>query len=1124
MPTRHIGPFITLKKGVRMRPPRWLKAASAGAVTALLASVALSSPSSAAQQALPFTATKIAASSRISAEKAPSSRLAKTDPSLLGRTDSTPVAVMVKLDVDSIATYAGGVSGYAATSPSATGRKLANGAAEKRYEGYLAQKEDAFIKALKGSVPNAKVTQRLRTVYGGVATVVPANKIGELLKVPGVAAIQKDTLRKPLTDSSSAFIGAPSLYQGGSAANAGKGVIVGVIDTGAWPEHASFADQGNLSAAPAKADGTPRECDFGDNPLTPATDVFACQNKLIGGSKHLDTYDAITGDDIYDSARDSGGHGTHTASTAAGNVVATAPVFGVNRGPLNGIAPGAWVSVYKALGPQGGYDSDLTAAVQQAVLDGVSVINYSISGGTDPFTDSTELAFLDAYAAGVFVSASAGNSGPGAATTHHVSPWVTTVAASTQTREFVSTLTLTSGADTLVLHGASITAGAGNLPVVMASAAPYNNNLCTAPAPPGLFAGKIVACQRGVNGRVEKGYNVTQGGAAGMILFNPTLADIETDNHYLPTVHLADGTQFSAFMAGHPGTVSASFTAGAKANGQPDVMAAFSSRGPGGFGIKPDITAPGVQILAGQTPTPDDISGGPAGEYYQAIAGTSMSAPHIAGSAALIKAAHPTWTPGQIKSAMMTTAKTSVVKEDTVTPADPFDVGSGRVDLTKAGGPGLTFDETPERMFALGNDPNNAVNLNLPSVNIPVLPGRVITTRVARNVTGQSQTYKVTTTAPAGSKITVSPSTFTVPAGGTVSLKITVSSTAAEGQYFGEIKLDPSRNSLPDLHLPVAFVPKQGSVSLAQECAPASVAWLRSTTCTVTATNNSFGDATADFKTSVDANLLVTGANGASVQNPWTAKKNGVTLTGAQPGVPTIAPGPTPAGFLPLSLFGIAPEPIGDEDILNYNVPSFVYNGKNYTSLGVDSNGYLIVGGGTSEDNNCCNLTQIPDPARPNNVLAPFWTDLDGTGAPGIYIGTLSDGVSTWLVVEWLVNVWGTNSSRHFQVWIGVNGTQDISFTYDPSALPGDPFGQDFLVGAENEFGTGGMQLPAGVLPTEDLVVSSTAPIPGGSVSYTVTVLGLIPGNGRVTTEMTASSVPGVTVVNSAVTVRSPFS
>ena len=164
-----------------------------------------------------------------------------------------------------------------------------------------------------------------------------------------------------------------------------------------------------------------------------------------------------------------------------------------------------------------------------------------------------ELAFLDAYAAGVFVSASAGNDGPDASTVEHLGPWVTTVGASTQTRTFTSQLTLT-GRDgaTTTLTGASITPGISTpLPVVFASAPPYSNAGCDEPAPAGLFTGKIVACER-TPGRILKGFNVKQGDAAGMILYNPTLQDIETDNHWLPAVHLADGAQFLAFMAAHP--------------------------------------------------------------------------------------------------------------------------------------------------------------------------------------------------------------------------------------------------------------------------------------------------------------------------------------------------------------------------------------------------------------------------------------------------------------------------------------------------------------------------------------------------------------------------------------------
>jgi hypothetical protein len=187
----------------------------------------------------------------------------------------------------------------------------------------------------------------------------------------------------------------------------------------------------------------------------------------------------------------------------------------------------------------------------------------------------------------------------------------------------------------------------------------------------------------------------------------------------------------------------------------------------------------------------------------------------------------------------------------------------------------------------------------------------------------------------------------------------------------------------------------------------------------------------------------------------------------AIPGIPDVAPGASPGGFIPLALFGVTPTPIGDEEIINFTTPQFVYNGEAYNALGVDSNGYLVIGGGTSADNTFNPVG--PSPALPNNILAPFWTDLDGTATPGIYIATLTDGVNTWIVVEWRVNVFFFGSPRTFQVWIGINGVQDISFTYDPLALPADPF-WNLLVGAENRLGQGDL---VDFLPTEDLRVNT---------------------------------------------------
>jgi hypothetical protein len=1065
-----------------------------------------------------LTATQLDPSGTVTGSKSVSGRLAKTDAELLARTDATPVNVMIKLDYDATASYAGGIKGLAATSPRVTGKKLTGkSSAERAYASYVSDLEAAFISALRKAVPTAEIGQSFRTVYGGISAVIPARSVKTVLAIDDAAAVQADALNQPLTDSSPSFINATDVYASlGTTTDAGAGLIFGDLDTGVWPEHPSFADQGNLPAPPAKADGTARVCDFGDNPLTPEADVFVCNDKLIGGQPFLDTYlssPSRAAAEPFHTARDSNGHGTHTSSTSAGNVVESAPVFGVDRGPIHGVAPGAHIIEYKVCGIQGCYSSDSAAAVEQAILDGVDVINFSISGGTNPYSDPVELAFLDAYAAGVFVSTSAGNSGPAAGTANHVSPWVMTVAASTQTREFATTLTLHADGDaTFSADGASITDGIGELPVVLSSAAPYGRALCDAPAAPGTFTGKIVACQRGVNARVDKGYNVLQGGAAAMILYNPTLADVETDNHWLPAVHLADGTDFVAFMNAHTG-VTGSFAAGDAREGQGDVMAAFSSRGPAGLFIKPDVTAPGVQILAGHTPVPESITEGPPGEYFQAIAGTSMSAPHVAGAALLVMAAHPSWTPGQVKSALMTSALTEVVKEDLSTPADPFDDGAGRIDVGAAAASALTLDESPIDYFAMSGDPLAAIHLNVPSINAPVMPGRISTTRTFTNSGSAKVKVDVSAESPAGSTISVSPTKLNLNPGASGTVTVTITSDAPLGvQQFGTVLLSGGGQSL---HLPVAFIHTQGKVALSQDCGATELTQGQETTCDVSATNLSFDEQTVSLDSTTDNSLVVTAADGATLSNSHLVQRHGVTLAGAELGIPAVDPGGV-YGYIGLAGFGIAPTPIGDEAIINYNVPAFVYGGVTYSRIGIDSNGYIVVGGGSAVDNECCNLPAGPDPARPNNMLAPFWTDLDGTGAPGIRVATLSDGVNSWLIVEYDVYVWGTTSARTFQVWIGIDGVEDITYAYDPAQLPADP-GQLFLVGAENANGEGDMEA---VLPTEDLRVTSSDPTPGDTVSYSFTVKGTSRGAGLVKTEMVATGVSGVTIEKDTITVK----
>ena len=1109
---------------VSTRASRWRRRALASTVVVSLLGLSASASPAGAQEGGPnLTAApdQLTLESVQDGARSASGRAAKTDEDLLHLTTADPVAVMVKLDVDSLAAYTGDIEGLAATSPSVTGQQLdPDSAASREYLDYVAGVESRFVDALDAAIPAAEVGASLQVLYGGVAVKVPGNKVSDLAKLPGVAAVQANELRQPLTDSSPDFIGATPVYpELGGLGSSGAGVIVGVLDTGAWPEHPSYADPGNLPAPPSRTDGAPRPCNFGDNPLTPANDPFQCNNKLIGGQVFLDTYLANIDDppEVFpDTARDSNGHGTHTSTTAAGGPANANPLR-INRGPIHGIAPAASISVYKVCGFLGCFDSDSVAAAQQAIIDRVDVINFSISGGTDPYADAVELAFLDLYAAGTFVSTSAGNEGPGAGTVNHNSPWVSSVAASTQERAFQSTVTLRgTGGATASLVGSTITAGITTpLPVVLASDPPYNNAPCNEPAAPGTFTGKIVVCLRKIPadgiGRVERGFNVFQGGAAGMLLRNEALSDTETDNHFLPTVHLEQpaGDALVAFLTANPGTT-ATFTQGVSATGQGDVVAGFSSRGPGTDWLKPDVSAPGVQILAGHSPVPDDVAGGPPGNLFQAIAGTSMASPHVAGAAALLMDLHPDWTPGQVRSALALTATTDVVKTDTVTPADPFDVGSGRIQVDAAAHPNLTLDESAANFAAAATDPLGRIDLNIASINAPTMPGTVTTTRTVTNVTSGTVRYRATATSAAGSTITVSPKNVKLPAGGSAELTVTISAPGlAPGQYFGQVMLE-DRNGDRDLHIPVAFSPGQGALTLTQVCDPTTIVRHDGrSTCTVTAQNTSPTDTVADFTTHLDAGLRVSAVGGGAVRTGNRDATFTTTVDGLTVGTPTVAPGSL-FGYIPLDAFGVTPIAVGDEQAVNLNTPAFMYGGLPYNRLGATSDGYLVAGG----TNGAADIQFDPtgvfgSAARPNNVLAPFWTDLDGTGAPGIFATVLTDGVDSWIVVEWRLRVFGTASLRVFQAWLGINGTEDNTFAYDPANLPAAPGTLPFVVGAENLDGSAASSIAG--LPTNDLRVTSTPFVPGETVSYTVQVRGVHRGPQRVTTSVDTPIVRGTT-------------
>jgi hypothetical protein len=693
--------------------------------------------------------------------------------------------------------------------------------------------------------------------------------------------------------------------------------------------------------------------------------------------------------------------------------------------------------------------------------------------------------------------------------------------------------------DTFVLSGATITSGISTpTPVVRANEiAGQPNDLCTDSSEggvnflPGQLAGKIVICRRQTGSRVLKSYNASIGGATGMILYNglPNLG-LNTDNHWIPSFHVektnpaADPHPLIAFLDSHTGET-ATFTTGNKTTVPGDVMTSFSSRGPLGDFIKPDVTTVGIQVLAGHTPDPHDTNFvvGPPGQMFQAIAGTSMSSPHSAGVAALVKDAHPSWTPGQIKSALMTSSVQNVLKEDGATPATPFDRGAGSIRADKALNPSVTFDVPSADYFASASNPLGRIHLNLPSINAPTMSGTVETTRTLRNVSGRELGFRVETQAPAGSTIDVRPSRFELGKNKARTLRITISGPKlAMGQYFGQIKLVPTgggffRNDDDDddddggngrharanqVVLPVAFFKRQGVVTLQHTCAPTTIVRGSSSSCTVRAQNLSENAANAQIEVRTSSShLRLHDVSAPAAQVGNRAVWSGSLSAAIPPTIESITPGGAPFGYFPLASIGVPAQPgFGDETIANFNIGGapFRYGSESYSRVGVTSNGYVVVGGGAADDLDFVPQT-FPNAARPNNVLAPFWTDLNPGAGGAIRVAVLSDSESPppnrWLVIEWTaVPVFSSGAPATFQMWLAAHtsGIEHNTFAFGDMPAAGDPAGTN--VGAENRSGTSGKNVAGVPADGSSLQVNTGPPTPGGAVSFTYMAQGRRPG------------------------------
>ncbi|MFT7722135.1 MAG: S8 family serine peptidase [Roseateles sp.] len=761
---------------------------------------------------------------------------------------------IVQLKDEPAVSYQGTVSGLPATQ-AAPGQTFKYGtAAVQAYVNYLGQRQSQVIAA----VGNAPILATYNTVFNGFAARLTDAEARTLVAHSQVVGIWEDEVRRMDTISTSKFLklsepgGLWSQAVAGSAIK-GENLVIGIVDGGVWPENPAFFDKVDANGVPTSGAGTlaygPAPASFtGGCVAGPGIDPAKhCNNKLVG-LKHFNTGFKASGQTLHwtdfpDSGRDSlsgatghGGHGDHTASTSAGN--ANVPVFmnGQQIGTASGMAPRARIASYKVCwtyvnpaatdgtGSQNScYTSDSVAAIDAAVADGVNVINYSISGSQTSVNDPVEQAFYRAALAGVFVAASAGNSGPGQAVAH-ISPWLTTVAASTHDRAFSGGLTLGNGAS--YTGGSTTATGLDSTALILAenaglAGADADLNLCFSSPnqlDPAKVAGKIVVCTRGNNARVDKGQAVKDAGGVGMILVNTTAGQtVDSDFQAVPTVQVDNvaGAAIKAYAAsGGTARIDRAVLVSAPA----PIMASFSSRGPNAGDanlLKPDLTAPGVDIIAQVTPGMTEaqkaeiIAGTlvppPAWDSYQ---GTSMSSPHVAGVALLLKQANPSWGPAAIKSALMTSAYSTL--NDGLAGAQngllPWAQGAGHIDPQKAADPGLVYNAgkndwvkyqckvnraavTPASDCSTIGTLDETYNLNLPSITVGMVTGNAVVSRSVTNVGASAATYQAAVTAPPGFTASVSPTTLTLNPGETKSFTMTISpSGAAEGVWqFGQL-------------------------------------------------------------------------------------------------------------------------------------------------------------------------------------------------------------------------------------------------------------------------------------------------------------------------------------------------
>uniref|UniRef100_A0A0D9WXV4 Subtilisin-like protease n=1 Tax=Leersia perrieri TaxID=77586 RepID=A0A0D9WXV4_9ORYZ len=664
----------------------------------------------------------------------------------------------------------------------------------------------------RGQAAESVVVHQYKHSFSGFAARLSPSEAAVLRRKPGVVSVFADPLYHLHTTRSWDFLQQQqqlTTYQSrprhrpspraaaASTTTADQAdTIIGLLDSGVWPESPSFDDAG-FGPIPSRWKGV---CMTGDG-----FNSSSCNRKLIGARYY---------DDL-GSPRDEAGHGTHTSSTAAGNSVSGASYYGLAPGTAKGGSAASRVAMYRVCSDQGCAGSAILAGFDDAVADGVDVVSVSL--GASPYfrpdfsEDPIAIGVFHAVASGVMVVCSAGNAGPDAATVVNAAPWILTVAASTIDRDFQSDVLL-GGNNTAVKGGAinfSNLDKSPKYPLITGESAKSSSVSDTESAShcePGTLdaskiKGKIVLCHHSRNSDTSKMVKIDElksAGAVGSILVNDLEKAVVTAFIDFPVTEVtsaaaADIHKYIASTSEPVATIAPTITV--TEHKPAPVIAYFSSRGPSVQTpnlLKPDVAAPGVNILASWIPTTTLPAGEKKPSQFNLVSGTSMACPHVAGAAATVKAWNPTWSPAAIRSAIMTTATQldnagAPMTTDSGSTATPYDYGAGQVNPTGALDAGLVYElgeddylrflcnygygESQIKLIAAtlpagfscgGNGSKDLISdLNYPSIAVSGLgtAGSRTVRRVVTNVGAQPEaSYTVAVAAPAGLEVKVVPS------------------------------------------------------------------------------------------------------------------------------------------------------------------------------------------------------------------------------------------------------------------------------------------------------------------------------------------------------------------------------